>query len=125
GANALPSGYLPEYGPVLWVDGGPVIGRDMIRFDSPNPPLRTAGSRAIRKAIKYDEAALVYAGNPSPLDYFTPAENAEPINDEDAIEHISAWRSARRRGGTGWVPRSMKYVRESSPTAEDMQLVEL
>ncbi len=125
GAAALPSGYLPTYGPVLWVDGEPVLARDMIRFDSPNPPLRTAGARAIRKAIKYDEAALTYANNPSPLDYFTPAENAEPIDDDAAVEHISSWRSARRRGGTGWIPRSMKYVREAAPTASDMQLVEL
>jgi len=125
GHSPLPSGVDPRDSTGVWIDGRFVPARHVIRFDSPNPALRVAGARAIRKALKYDRAAVMYADNPQPLDYFSPADGADPISDDDARENISEWRAARKAGGTGWVPASMKYNAVTSPTAADMQLVEL
>src|SRR5690606_12825368 len=65
----LPSG-IPPHGTV-WVDGRPVPARDMIRFDSPNPPLLEAAAPAIRRARLFEQTSIRYSRNPRPQDYFT------------------------------------------------------
>jgi hypothetical protein len=79
--RALPSGIHPDS--VIWVDGEPVDGKLIIRFDSPNPPVLTAGARAIRRALKLDQSAERYADNPRPMDFFTPSDDADPATDEE------------------------------------------
>jgi len=125
GTAPLPAGDDPRGVPGVYVDGKFVPARDIRRFDSPNPPVLVAGARVIRKVLEFDEAAAMYAASPGPLDYFSPAPGADPISDDRARENISAWRAARRKGGTGWVPASMVYNPVSAATAADMQLAEL
>lgn len=120
----LPSGLDPREG-VVWVDGQPVGGSEIIRFDSPNPALLGHGGRAIRRALLLDLAASVYAEDPRPLDYFTPTEGAEEIADDEVQVILAQWRAERKKRGTAWIPRSMTYNPVEAPSPAEMQLVEL
>jgi len=123
-AAPLPSGQeaMTEW---VWINGEKVHRSNVIRFDSPNGSLRVHAARTIRRALRYQEAADLYAANPQMTEHFRPAEGAEPIDDDAAAEYISAWMAARRRGAVGWIPRSMEYVPGTAPNAADMKLVEL
>ncbi|MCG3757376.1 phage portal protein [Amycolatopsis sp. Poz14] len=122
--RTLPSGvHLP--GGVVWVNGEAVSGRDVIRFDSPNPPFLVAAARAIRRAILLEQAAAMYANDPRPSDYFTPADGADPIEDDEVEELLSEWQEARRTRTTAYVPAALSYSVVQSPTPADLQLVEL
>jgi phage head maturation protease len=121
----LPSGWDPR-GASVWIDGREVPAARVIRFDSPNPGLLTGGgAKAIRRWLLLDAAASMYATDPRPGDYFTPAENADDIADTEVTKILAQWRAARRKRATGWVPSSLKYNTVDSPTPQQMQLVEL
>jgi HK97 family phage prohead protease len=120
----LPSGLDPR-DMIVWVDGKPVPGSRIIRYDSPNPAVLTAGAKAIRRAILLDAAASLYADDPRPLDYFTPADNADEIEDEEIKGILAKWKAARKQRSTAWVPRSMKYNSVDTPSPQQLQLVEL
>jgi phage head maturation protease len=122
--SLLPGGHDPHDASV-WIDGVEVDERDVIRFDSPNPAVLTAGARPIRRALLLDRAAAMYADDPRPLDYFSPAEGAEEIDDADAAHIIAKWRSARKTRSSGWLPSSLTYHSVDSPSPADLQLVEL
>jgi phage head maturation protease len=123
-ARTLPSGQqLP--GGSVWVNGVEVAGRDMIRFDSPNPPLREAAARPIRRALLLEKASEMYASDPRPQDYFTPGEGADPADDDEIEEILDTWRQARRERSTAYVPASLKYNSVDSPSPADLQLSEL
>lgn len=119
----LPSG-LATHGQV-WIDGQPIPADRVIKFDSPNPPLLRHGGRAIRRAILLDQAARMYADDPRPLDYFTPAEGADPAGDNVIQEFVDEWVRTRGRRGTAYVPAALKYNSVDTPTPADLQLVEL
>lgn len=123
--SPLPSLVDPHGAVVVYVNGQPVPADQMIRFDSPNPAVLVAGARAIRKAVLIDKAAAMYSDDPRPLDYFSPAEGADPVDDDDVAQIIGQWRAARKRRATGWVPASLKYNTVDSPSPADLQLVEL
>lgn len=129
-AAPLPSGLDPRRdagaaGPrPVWVDGVQVPARDVIRFDAPNPGLLTAG-RTIRRAILLDQAAAMYAEDPRPQDYFTPADGVDPGSDETVAGILRAWRTARQSRGTAYVPAALRYNTVDSPSPADLQLVEL
>jgi hypothetical protein len=124
GENILPSGEDPSG--TVWVDGEPVPGRDMIRFDSPNPPLLVAARRAISRAIRLELTAEMYAANPRPLDYFTPAPDADdPADDDEIAEILADWLSAREEGSTAYIPQSLEYHTVDTISPADLQLVEL
>jgi len=121
--SRLPSGADPRA--AVWIDTKVIPGRDMIRFDSLNPALLKAARRAIRRAIALEEAAEMYANDPRPLDYFTPAEGADPASDEDTEELLDDWEAARKQRTTAYVPASIKYNSVNQPTPADLQLVGL
>lgn len=81
---------------------------DLIRFDSPNEPVLVAGARAIRTALRLDQAAARYAEGNQPLDYFTPADGFDPAQD-DLDAAMDAWDAARRQRVTGYVPSALTY----------------
>lgn len=120
----LPSGIDPA-APHAFIDGKRVEARDLIRFDSPNPGLSQVAGDTFRLLRKYMQAAGMYAENPQPSEHFTPADGAEEHDDEEITEHVSNWRSARRRGATAYVPKWLKYVPGTSASAADMKLPEL
>lgn len=120
----LPSGLDPRDG-VVWVDGLAVAWRDMIRFDSPNPPLLRDGARAIRRALLLDQAAGTYASDPTALDYFTARDGMEPEDDDELEEFLADWRQARRTRSTGYVPWQYEYNSVNAPSPAQLQLAEL
>lgn len=121
----LPSGVDPRHAGFVWIDGVQTPATEVIRFDSPNPPVRKVAGRAIRRAILLDQAAQVYAEDPRPLDYFSPAESADTIDDDEIRDMLVQWRAARKRRATGYVPAALKYNQVSAPTPQELQLVEL
>lgn len=122
----LPSGDNPRAGAVPFVDGEQLDWSEVILFESPNPGWLTGfEGRAIRRAILLDKAAGVYAEGGKPLDYFSPAADAEPIEDDDVKPILAAWKAARREGSTAYVPAALKYNPVDSPSPADLQLVEL
>jgi HK97 family phage prohead protease len=125
GRDPLPGGYDPRGVPYVYVDGVATPADTVIRFDSPNPAVLQAAGRAIRKAILLDKAASMYADDPRPLDYFTPADGADPVGDEDVADILAQWKSARKRRSTAYVPASLKYNSVDSPSPADLQLLEL
>lgn len=123
--DPLPSGYDPHRVPVVYIDGVEVPATRVIRFDSPNPPVLKHGARALRRAVLIERLAETFAESPRPLDYFTPADGADDVLDTEVEKILSQWRAARRKRGTAWVPRSMKYNSVDSPSPQDLQLVQL
>jgi HK97 family phage prohead protease len=92
----------------IFIDGVPVSDREVIRFDSPNPPLLRHAARAIRTALKLDRTVAMYADEPFPLGALEPLEGAEPLSDapgsaEDGTDRseveamLDSWEAARRR----------------------------
>ncbi|HMG43945.1 MAG TPA: phage portal protein [Acidimicrobiales bacterium] len=120
----LPSGIDPRRG-VVWVDGKAVGGDRIIRFDSPNPAVLQHAGREIRRAIALDKAAVMYADDPRPADYFAPADGADEIDDDEIQEILAKWKWSRKRRATAWVPKAMTYHSVDSPAPRDLQLVEL
>lgn len=123
------SGYLPSGLPsegVVYVGGDVVPWSEVIRFDSPNGPLLKEGQRAIRRAIALDLAAEMYAKDPRPMDYFTPADGAvDPADDTKIQAILDSWRDSRRKRSTAYVPAALKYNEVQQPTPADLQLVSL
>jgi phage head maturation protease len=120
----LPSDRDPR-GAVVWVDGVAVGADRIIRFDSPNPAVLHHAGREIRRAILFDNTAGMYAENPTPLDYFSPADGADPASDDDIKEILSGWKAARKRRSTGYVPASLRYNSVDAPNPQQLQLAEL
>lgn len=121
--SPLPGGYDPRGG-VIYMYGTPVPYSQVIRFDSPNPGLLSAGGRAVRRALLLDTTSALYANNPRPMDYFTPNEDADPTTDEDVAALLAAWNRARKLASTAYVPAALKYNTVDSPTPVELQLAE-
>ena len=122
--SPLPGDYDPRNASV-WVDGAEVPARNMIRFDSPNPGVLKVCGRTVRRAVLLDKLAAMYANDPRPLDYFTPAENAEEPEDDQVEEILSDWKAARKTRSTAYIPRALMYNAVDSPSPADLQLVDL
>jgi Phage portal protein len=122
--NPLPAGYDPRVATV-WIDGTEVPASRVIRFDSPNPAMLKVGARGIRRAILLDKAAAMYADDPRPLDYFTPTEGADPVDDKEILQILSDWKAARKKRSTGYVPAALKYNTVDAPSPADLQLAQL
>lgn len=120
----LPAGTDPRYG-VVYIDGKPVSGAEVICFNSPNPAVLVAGARAIRRALLLDLAAKMYATNPRFMDYLTPADGAEDIDDDEAADILAKLQAARRREAMVWIPKALKYNTVDAPTPVELQLAEL
>ncbi|GAB3812114.1 phage portal protein [Kribbella italica] len=111
--------YYPEGSALVWPD---IPG--LIRIDSPNGGLLTA-SAAIRAYIALNRIAMRAADGMPPADWFTPAEDADPIvgipagdetqeeADERTIQEIlDNWLWMRQQRLTGYVPAALKYNRD-------------
>lgn len=121
----LPSGQDLRTDGTIWVEGKETSWRDVIRFDSPNPPVRVAAARPIRRAILIGQLAEVYANDPRPLDYFTARDGMEPESDEELDEFMGDWRQARKDRATAYVPWQYEYHSVESPSPAELQLAEL
>jgi len=119
------NGHAPVAGPTrVFIDGIPVPDEEVIRFDSPNPPLLRHAARAIRACLNLDITAGNYAETPVPLGAFTPREGERPREDPKAIEELlNKWEEARRRRVWGFVGRAWE-IKQLQFNAEQIQLAE-
>lgn len=120
--NPLPSNVDPHEASV-WIAGVQTSATAVIRFDSPNPGMLDAGRSAIRRARFLDDMAEMYAKNPRPLDYFSPAEDADPVDDDTVAVLLADWNTARKAGSTAYIPAALKYNVVDVPTPADLQLL--
>ncbi len=101
-AQISPDQPFPVDGQV-YIDGVPVPDEEVIRFDSPNPPLLRHAARAIRTCLKLERAAALYSDDPLPLGYFAPKGDVEPPTSEQVEEILDEWEEARSRRAWGYV----------------------
>jgi hypothetical protein len=135
---AYEHGYLPSalptegssdkagQGPGVWMGSDWVTFDQVIRFDSPNPPLLVAGRRAISRAIFLDEAADLYARNPQARGFFTPTDGVDPSgpNGDAKIQAaLDEWERARTERVDGYVPAALKYNQVQNPTPAELQIL--
>jgi HK97 family phage prohead protease len=117
GSTQLPSQMLvspdqpiPVDGQVF-IDGIPVPDREVVRFDSPNPPLLRHAARAIRTALLLDATAGLYAESPQPLTVFTPRDPGVDAGSEEEIQAmLDRWEHARARRATGYVGAALNLA---------------
>jgi hypothetical protein len=121
--HTLPSGVFPQG--AVWVNGSPVDARDMIRFDSPNPPFLTVGARAVRRALKLAAAAEMYCDDPEARAYWTPEEGADPGTEEEIRAYLAAYAAARRGGAEAYIPAALKRNIAAGMNPVDLQLAQL
>jgi len=107
----------------VFIDGHPVRDDEVIRFDSPNPPLLRHAARAIRTCLALDQAAALYARDPQPLGYFSPADGADPADDDDVAELLDEWNAQRARNAWAYIPAALK-ANTLSWNPEQLQLAD-
>jgi hypothetical protein len=103
---------VPKY--VTYPEGTALVWPEIpgvIRIDSPNGGLLTS-SPAIRAYIALASTALRAAQGMPPVDWFTPAEDADPVEDTDIAQILADWQTARQGGWTGYVPAALNYHRD-------------
>jgi hypothetical protein len=99
---------------------------DLIRFDSPNPGILGANSRAIRRALALDQVAAMYADNPQLREWFTDAPDSEQTMTQDEVDgFLAQYGAARRQSPFGWIPSTVTRADVSTPSPRDLTLVEL
>jgi hypothetical protein len=100
---------------------------DMIRFDSPNPGVLSANSRAIRIARQLDTLTEMYANNPALREFFTDSDSPDVDTlDEDAIEaFLNEYGALRNVRPYGYIPGELKRADVSTPSPKDLTLVDL
>ncbi len=107
----------------VYIDGRPVADNEVIRIDSPNPPLLVHAARAIRTCLLLDQAAALYARDPQPLGYFTPADGADPVDDDDIQELLDQWNAQRSAQSWAYIPQALK-ANTLSWNPEQLQLAD-
>lgn len=120
--DKLPSGYYP--GSHVFVLGRTFPAADLIRFDSPNPPLLLSGGRSIMRALKLEAAADLYANDPQAREYFSSADGSDPEG-EDVTDMLNGWLSARQARTTAYIPSGYVLNQIQQPTPADLQLAQI
>nr|UXE44755.1 hypothetical protein Hi04_10k_c361_00019 [uncultured bacterium] len=120
--DKLPSGYYP--GSHVFVLGEPIPATDMLRFDSPNPPLLLSGGRSILRALKLEAAADLYANDPQAREYFSAADGSDP-DDDDVTSMLNGWLAARQSRTTAYIPSGFTLNQIQQPTPADLQLAQI
>ncbi|NIJ10620.1 HK97 family phage prohead protease [Saccharomonospora amisosensis] len=128
GTGRLPSQMLispdvpyPSDGQVF-IDGIPVDDREVIRFDSPNPPLLVHAARAIRTALRLDRTASSYADEPTPQGLLLPEDGTEPLDDGEVDDLMDRWSTARRNRTWAYLQGVKAQTLQWSP--EQLQLAD-
>lgn len=109
----------------IFIDGVEVNDAEVIRFDSPNPPLLRHAARAIRTALRLDRTASRYADEPMPLGTFTEAEGVEPLDDDEIASLLDDWAKARRERSWAYAgglkPEVLQWDAEKIQLADQRQ----
>lgn len=122
-AQISPDERFPAEGQV-YIDGYPVADNEIIRFDSPNPPLLRHAARAIRTCLILDQTAAMYADNPMPLGYLSPKDGAaDPATDTQIQDTLDDWETARRERAWGYLNAALE-AKTLSWNPEQLQLAD-
>jgi hypothetical protein len=106
----------------ITVNGRTVRADSVILFTSPNPPLLSAGARAITALLRLEETAARYANEPEASHYFTSRDGVDPDEDE-TTNLLTSWLAARRRRGVAYVPSAYALSKLERLTPEELQLI--
>ena len=82
----------------------------LIRIDSPNGGLLS--SPAIRAYIALARIAMQAIDGAPPIDWFTAGDDDEDPDDDEVLEILNDWTTARRARRTGYVRKNLKYNRD-------------
>lgn len=118
---------IPENPHGVYVDGAFVGNRDIIRFDSPNPPLLVHAAKAIRTCLQLNATAARFAAEPVGIGYFQSEDGTDPFEDEDdpdaaASTFLGKWGAARRAHAWGFIPPGIKLGADVGFSPKDLQL---
>lgn len=113
--HASPSG--------VFIDGMPVSDDEVIRFDSPNPPLLRHAARAIRICLDLDQTARLYARTPTSLGAFKPKEGVADLDEEQIQVLLDKWEESRRKHAFGYIGAAWE-LEKLGYTAEEIQLMD-
>jgi hypothetical protein len=110
----------------VYINGLPVADNEVIRFDSPNPPMLVHAARAIRTCLLLDKAAAMYADSPVPLGHFTPKEGAADLPREQIQALLDEYmEGTRKRAWTyvsgAWDAKKMQFDAEQIQLADQRQ----
>jgi hypothetical protein len=92
----------------VYIDGLPVRDEEVIRFDSPNPPLLVHAARAIRTCLLLDQTAAMYADNPLPLGVFSPKDGAVDPDEGELDVMFERWQQAQKQRAWAYVSAALK-----------------
>jgi len=125
-ATHVPVNHVTVSGGRVYINGLPVSDAEVIRFDSPNPPLLIHAARAIRACLLLDTTAALYADNPLPLGYFAPKEGMDDAPIEVIQETLNEWEKARKTKawgyvGAAWEAKKLQFDAEQIQLADQRQ----
>lgn len=117
----------------VFIDGVPVRDDEVIRFDSPNPPLLRHAARAIRTALRLDRTSSTYAEEPMPQGLFSEMEGTDGLSDapgsagddtdrSEIEKFLDDWAQARRDRSWGYAAGVKAEILQWSP--KDLQLAD-
>jgi hypothetical protein len=109
---------------IIFIDGEQESWENVRKFESPNPGFLKHGGRVVKRALDLDVTSAKFARNPRPLDYFTPSDDVDPLDDNGIRAFLQKWKLWLRNNVTGYVPAGMKYVSVDQPTPAELQLIE-
>lgn len=105
------------------IDGVPIPNDQIIRFDSPNPPLLVHAARAIRTALLLDKTAAMYTESPLPLGAITPKEGVADPEETEVQQIMDKWEQARRTNAWAYLSAALD-AKVLQFNAEQIQLAD-
>ncbi|MEV4350973.1 phage portal protein [Actinoplanes sp. NPDC049596] len=135
--NALPTtmpcgdSYHPDG--EIYIEGVKVSSTEIIRFDSPHPPLRKTVGGVIRRAMKTAKTSEMFAENPMPKLLFTPKADVDPLfgyeSPEEARaamqEEIQAFADSAKNNPYNYVGAALDAKPLDYLSPADLQLIEV
>jgi hypothetical protein len=130
-AEHVPVNQVMVSGGRVYINGLPVADNEVIRFDSPNPPMLVHAARAIRTCLLLDKTAALYADSPMPLGHFSPkapapGQTAVDLPEEQIQALLDQWEAARKARawgyvGAAWDAKKMQFDAEQIQLADQRQ----
>jgi hypothetical protein len=108
----------------IFIDGEMAPQGTIIRFLSPNPPFLVHAAKAIRTVLLLDAISADYATDPLPFGYFTDATDDQSFDDEEILDWLNKWQSARTKHRWGYIPADLTLNMLEWPSPSDLQLAE-
>jgi hypothetical protein len=96
----------------------------IIRIESPNPGLLTAGAQAIRTYVALAAMTSRVAAGLPPATYFTPKDGHDVLSQEEIQALLDNWFQARQKNVTGYVPGALE-LKALGWNPEQLQMSEM